>query len=1068
MKNKKSIQKAFSFLMFCLFFVAVSASAFAQQKAVSGKVVDDNGEALPGVTVVVKGTSTGTVTDIDGNFSLSNVTSESVLTISFVGMLTQEIAVGSQTSIDVTLKTDAVGLEEVVVVGYGTQSKATLTGAVVQVKGEEMIKGKGTSSVALAMQGEIPGLVVTRSSSRPGNEGLDIKIRGDYSVNGISPLVLIDGVEAPEWMLSTINSSDIESLSVLKDGAAAIYGSKAAGGVILVTTKKGQKGKIKVEYRGDVQFNYAYKMPLANFKELADIWLQGGRNDMIDYVDTDGNPQTAAFTGRFFSEDYWQQISDGTFPLAPETVFLFGSDHRFADESYYDYVFGTTMSHRHNVSFSGGNENATYRTSLGYANDRSPMELVYDGAKKYNFRTNLSYKVNDMIQTDFMISYDNRIIDAPTHGVGEGLQNPQFYPIKNPQGQYYTLWADHVPLELEEGGRTVEDVDIIRLSGALNLNMDKYLQGLSFMYKGDVTKRNHEKTARTKMVTKYDWDGNPSTYAPARRAVSQVDVYIDNIFFQNHLLQGNYKRSFGEHNVSAMLGITWEEQEATGYDMQRKYLLSDELDALNTGDASTMTNAGTAWHESLFSYISRLNYDYNGIYLAEFAARRDGSSRFHPDYRWKNFYYGSAGIRLSELGFLKDGFFQNLKLRASYGETGSRVGIGRYDYISTMSSGETYFGTTPAIYNTYRISSMTSTERTWERVAKTDIGVDFAVLDSRLSGSMDYFIHNNDDMLVSITYPEILGASAPKTNSGAFESKGWEISLNWRDKIGELSYQVGAALWDSKGEVTHMEGAETIGRGLNTSPIEGYPLNSIWVYKTDGIFDNEADILAYYEKYGFDGGDQTTTKPGSILPAYRSANRLVPGTVNRVDVSDDGLINQDDLVFHGDANPHYAFSFNFGLQYKGFDFSAFFQGVGQQYIQRNGTLAYPFRSWWMNQNSVYASGDLTWSPENTGAELPMIFYNGSRKNWNYGHPNDLNIINARYIRAKVISLGYTIPQTITTKAGMDRVRVSVTGNDLFTISNVKDGLDPEHGRNAHNGNQYPYNSALMFSLELTF
>ncbi|WP_347840815.1 TonB-dependent receptor [uncultured Draconibacterium sp.] len=1064
MKNKKSIQKAFSFLMFCLFFVAVSASAFAQQKAVSGKVVDDSGEALPGVTVVVKGTSTGTVTDIDGNFSISNVTSESVLTISFVGMLTQEIKVGSQTSIDVTLKTDAVGLEEVVVVGYGTQSKATLSGAVVQVKGEEMIKGKGTSSAALAMQGEIPGLTITRTTSRPGNEGLDIKIRGDYSVNGISPLILVDGVQVAESYLSSINSSDIENLSVLKDGAAAIYGSKAAGGVVLITTKKGQKGKMKVEYKGDVQFNYAYEMPLASFKELADIWLQGGRNDMIDYVDTDGNPQTAAFTGRFFNEDQWQQISDGTFPMAPESVFLFGSDHRFADESYYDYIFGTTMSHRHNLSFSGGDEKATYRTSLGYANERSPMELVYDGAKKYNFRTNLSYKVNEIISTDFNVSYDFRQIDAPRDGVGEGLQNPNFFPIKNPQGQYYTLWADHIPLELEDGGRDVTNQETFRLGAGLNIDLDQYVKGLSFLYKGDVSSYNSERTRRSKEVTKYDWDGNPSSYG--RR--SMVEVWVDKQFFQTHLLQANYKRSWGEHNFSAMLGSTWEVTKDRGYSLSRQDLLSNELDAINTGDASTMKNTGDAWHEALFSYISRLNYDYQGIYLAEFAARRDGSSRFHEDYRWKNFYYGSAGIRLSEMGFLKDGVFDNLKIRASYGETGSRVGIGRYDYISTMASGQTYFGTSPAIYNTYRISSMTSTERTWERVAKSDIGVDFAVLDSRLSGSMDYFIHKNDDMLVSITYPEILGASAPKTNSGAFESKGWEISLNWRDKIGELSYQVGAALWDSKGEVTHMEGAETIGRGLNTSPIEGYPLNSIWVYKTDGIFDNEADILAYYEKYGFDGGDQTTTKPGSILPAYRSANRLVPGTVNRVDVSDDGLINQDDLVYHGDANPHYSYSFNIGLQYKGFDFYAFFQGVGQQYIQRNGTLAYPFRSWWMNQNSVFASGDLTWSPENTGAELPMMFYNGSRKNWNYGHPNDINIINASYLRAKVISLGYTIPKEITSKAGMDKVRFSVTGNDLFTISNVYDGLDPEHGRNAHNGQNYPYNSSLMFSLELTF
>lgn len=1066
MKNKNGIRKAISFLMLSLFFVAVSISAFAQQKTVTGKVVDDGGEGLPGVTVVVKGTTQGTVTSIDGDYSVPGVSEETVLVFSFVGMLSQQITVGSQTAINVTMKADAVGLEEVIVVGYGTQSKATLSGSVVQVKGEEMIKGKGTSSAALAMQGEIPGLVITRGTSRPGNEELDIKIRGDYSVNGISPLVLIDGVQVAEWQLSTINSNDIENISVLKDGSAAIYGSKAAGGVILVTTKKGKAGKMKVEYKGDLQLSIPYDMPLANQKELADIWLQGGRNDMIDYVDTNGDTQTGAFTGRFFSEDEWKMFYDGTMPLAPDTYMWGSTLHRFADEDYFDVIFGTTVSQRHNVSFSGGDEKATYRTSLGYANERSPMALVYDGAKKYNFRTNLTYKISDLIQTEFNVSYDYRVVDAPSHGVGEGLQNPPFYPTYNDMGQYYTLWADHTPLELEEGGRDVTNTGIFKIGGVLNFDFDKYVKGLSFRYQGDVSMRNVDKTRRTLMVTKYDWDGNPSTYAPARRAVSQVDVAIDKVFFQNHLVQGNYKRSFGSHNVGAMLGFTAEETVAHDYDMSRQYLLSDELDALDTGDASTMTNKGGGYDEALMSFISRLNYDYNGVYMAEFAARRDGSSRFHPDYRWKNFYYGSAAVRLSEMGFLKDGFFDNLKVRASYGETGSRVGIGYYDYLSTMSSGSTYFGTSPAIYNTYRISSMTSTERTWERVAKTDFGIDFTTLDNRLSGTLDYFIHNNDDMLVSITYPEILGASAPKTNSGAFQSKGWEISVNWRDKIGEVSYNVGAALWDSKGEVTSMEGAETIANGLNTSPIEGYPLQSLWVYKTNGIFDNETDILAYYEKFGFDGGDQTTTKPGSILPAYRSTNRLVPGTVNRIDVSEDGLINTDDLSFYGDANPHYSYSLSLGLQYKGFDFNAFFQGVGQQYILRTGTLAFPLRTWYRNQNPTFIGN--TWTPENTGADNPMIFYNGSRKNWNYGQPNDVNIINGRYVRAKVLSLGYTLPSELTQKAKMDRVRFSVTGNDLFVISNINDGLDPEHDRNGSNGNNYPYNSSVIFSLEVGF
>ena len=1066
MKRKLKLSKLTCLSLF-LFLTAFVVNA--QDRNITGTILDEEGGPLPGVNVVIKGTTIGAITDMDGNYTMS-VPADAVLVTSYVGYLTQEIEVGSQSQIDVSLAPDLLDLEEVVVVGYGFKKKATLTGSVAQVKGDEVLRDKGTSSAALALQGEIPGLTVTRGTSRPGNEEINIKVRGDISVNGGggSPLILIDGIEVAEWQLSTINSNDIESISVLKDGAAAIYGTKAAGGVIMITTKKGEAGKLKVEYLTDLQLNVPYEMPSASMKEWAGIWLLGGRNDMIDYVDTDGNPQTAAFTGRFFSEDDFQRVVDGTFPLAPDSYLLFGGEHRFEDADYVDYIFGTTLSHRHSVALSGGNDRTTFRTSLGFSNDRSPMELVYDGAKKYNFRTNLDYKVNDVISTDFNISYDYRIIDEPSDGVGEGLQNPNFYPIHNPQGQYYTIWAHHIPLELEEGGRTITNRDLFRIGGSLNLDFNKYIQGLSFRYTGNVSTMNLEKNRRRKKVTKYDWYGNPSTYGPN----SEIQVDLDNEFFQNHVIRGNYGRSFGDNNVSLMAGVTWEEEVSDMYYLERKFLLSDDLDALNTGSADTQENKGEADHESLVSYVARLNYDYAGIYLLELTARRDGSSRFHPDYRWKNFMNGSAGIRLSEISAIRDlDIFDNLKLRASWGETGSRAGIGLYDYISTMASGSTYFGASPAIFNTYRIASMTTTERTWERISTTNFGLDFGVMNSRLRGTFEYFIRKNDDMLVSITYPEILGASAPKTNSGAFTTKGYELSLNWRDRIGDLTYNIGLSYWDSESEITRMEGAETIKRGLNNT-VEGYPLQSLFVYETDGILETEEEVYDYYEKYGFgsnDAGelDETMTKAGSDVPAYRSPNRLVPGCVIRVDQNGDGLINEsDDLVFHGDANPHHNFGISLGLEYKGFDFYAFFQGVGQQYILRTGTLAWPFSKWWRNQNAVWL--DNTWTPDNQDADWPMAFYNGSRKNWNYARPNDVNVINARYMRAKVLTLGYTLPSDMLQRINVDRVRLSVTANDLFVISNVNDGLDPEHDKNGTNGSLYPYSYTLVFSLQVGF
>ncbi|CAZ97579.1 SusC/RagA family TonB-linked outer membrane protein [Zobellia galactanivorans] len=1057
-----------------------------QDLTVTGTVTaSEDGMPIPGANVIIKGTTTGTTTDFDGNFSIKVASSNSVLVFSSIGFAKQEVTVGNNTTINVALDMDVSALEEVVVVGFGTQKKATLTGSVTQVKGDDIMKGKGTSNAALALQGEVPGVVVTRTSSRPGNEGTNIKIRGDISVNNIGPLILLDGLEIPEWQLATLNANDIESYSVLKDGAAAIYGTKAAGGVILVTTKKGKQGKMKVNYKGETQMNIPHDFPTANLQEWAQLWLRAGDNDGISYVDTDGITQQAAPNYRFFTRDELVSIVDGTLPMAPDSYFWLTKEHRFDDVNQFDAVYGSTLSQRHDLSVSGGSENATYRSSIGYANERSPISFVYDGAKKYNFRTNLTYQMSDMVKTELTVSYDNRLVDEPTQGVGHGVQDMYLFPLYNPQGQYYDIFgANNLLAKLDEGGRIRNKEEIFRLGGVVTLNLDKYVNGLSLKYNGNFSSRNGRKTERTTSVTMYDWEGNIS-YTPTTLLTSGVKIYETEIMFQNHVIQANYNKSFGKHNIGFLLGLTAEEEQSYKYFQSRSNMASDELDDINTGDVTTQVNGGSPKDANgntfnsgsnavgLVSYISKLNYDYNGIYLLEVLGRRDGSSRLHPDYRWKNFYSASAGIRLSEMAFMKDGFFNNLKLRASYGETGSVTGIGAYDYISNITVGTTIFGASPALANTARIASLTSTERTWERVATTNFGIDFSILNSRLSGNAEYFTRKNNDMLIPITYPQILGASAPKTNSGDFKTNGWEIALNWRDQIGELKYNIGVMAWDSESEVTRMEGATAIKLGVNKSSgsdaniIEGKPLNAIYTYKTDGYLQTEEQVLNYYNQYGFvDPANQLEMKPGTVLPNYRSADRLVPGTVNRIDVNEDGVINEDDLVYFGDANPHKSYGINLGLEYKGFDFSAFFQGVGKQNIVREGALAYPFRSWWTNQNSAFLG--TTWTEDNPNAENPASFYNGQRKNWNYGHINDINVIKASYLRAKVLTLGYSLPQDVLAKSGLERVRLSVTGNDLFVISNVKDGMDPEMGSSANQGNTVPYTSTVLLGLEVTF
>lgn len=1061
-----------------------------QNKTITGSVVSaEDNMGIPGVNVLVKGTTTGAVTDFDGNYSISVPSNDSILVFSYLGFITQEVTVGANTSINITMETDLESLDEVIVVGFGTQKKTTLTGSVTQVKGDDVFRSKGTSSAALALQGEVAGVVVTRTSSRPGNEEASIKIRGDISVNDIGPLILLDGLEIPEWQLSTINANDIATYSVLKDGAAAIFGTKAAGGVILVTTKKGKQGKPKINYKGETQMNFAGDMPVANLNQWSQLWLLADTNDTFSYTDIDGNTLNGTATHRFSGTDraFHESVINGTLPLSPDTYFFNGKDHRLADVNQYDAIYGTTISERHDLSISGGNDTATYRTSVGFADERSPIDFVYDGAKRYNFRTNLTYKVNDVIKTEFNVSYDSRKVDEPTQGVGHGIQDFYIFPLYNPQGQYYDIFgANNLLAKLDEGGRSVNREQIFRLGAKISLDLNKYVEGLSVSYFGNMSSRNGSKMERTTSVTMYDWDGVVSQ-TPTTLLNSGVKLYDTDVKFQNHVVQANYNRSIGKHNLGFLIGATAEKEQINRYYNARTNMPSDEIDDIAAGDPTTHISgvAGTVYTQSdtnrtefypgsqavgLLSYIGKFNYDFDGIFLLEALGRRDGSSSLHPDaiHRWNNFFSGSAGINIHRLGAIENlGIFDNLKLRGSYGETGSVSGIGAYDYISTISKGTTIFGSNPVLANTAVIDAITTKDRTWERVGTTNFGLDFTVLDRRLNGTIEVFNRKTNGMLIGITYPQVLGGDAPKTNSGDFEANGWELSLNWKDQIGDVKYNVGVMVWDSKSEVTRMEGQTTINYGVNDI-VEGDPLNAIYGYKTDGYLQTQAEVLEYYNEFGFENSsNQSNLKSGSLLPDYLNASRvLIPGSVRRVDSNGDGSITIDDLVYLGDANPHNSFGISLGLEYKGFDFSAFFQGVANQNLVRESSLAYPFRTWWTNQNPTYISS--SWTPDNTNAPNPVVSYQGARNNWNYRHINDRNVIKASYMRAKILSLGYSLPQSVLDKLKLDRIRLSVTGNDLFVISNVKDGLDPEKGSSAGQGSTVPYTSTILFGLEVTF
>ena len=1076
MKHFKSI------FLFCLMLV-ISIPAFAQNR-ITGQVTDQSGEPVIGANVKIQGTTNGVITDIDGNFSLE--ASRGTLVVSYIGYKTQEVPIAGNSRINIVLEEDIEALEEVVVVAYGQQKKTTLTGAVTQVKGDDVLKSKATTSVAAALQGEIPGLTITRKSSRPGNEGAELVLRGGISVNEVKPLIIIDGVQAYDWELSQINPNDVENVSVLKDASAALYGTRAAGGVILITTKRGKEGKVKVSYNGSGHANFiGNRFPAASGQQWATMMYEAINNDAV---------ASGVKNWWIFSEDQIERLmrNEGFVEMINP-----GKDakmtHVDPTANQFDAVYGTTWGQSHNVSVNGGSEKVKAMVSLGYADDRSLMTAAYDGQKKYNFRSNIDFQVHKNVELAFNLSYDSRMVKTPNQGVGQGLQDFWVFPLYNDKGQFYDAFGtNNILAKLKEGGTNTNKEEIIRIGGQLKLNLDFITKGLSATANANIHDRKGLNKKRAKRVTMYDWDthvdenGNIVEGGPLGREnniyyqTPLSNTYIERTdartLYQSYGGFLNYVREISGHNISLMGGMTAEKSLTEQLTIRRKEMPNNELDNILTGEATQieiLTNDNLT-HENdwaLVSFLGRLNYDYQGIYLLEGQFRRDGSSRLSKDNRWANFAGASVGIRFSEYDFVRQwGIFNNLKLRGSYGEMGSLSGIGEYDYISKIATGMTTFGPDGKLQNTAWIDGVRTDKRTWERVKSTNIGLDFTILENRLSGVFEWYNRQNNGMLIAMTYPQVFGANSPKTNDGHFRARGWEIALNWNDKIGEdFRYKIGVTLADARTKVTKYEGAIAIINGVNkprgngANIIEGKPINAIYVYKTDGYLQNEAEVEAYYSQ---------VSGQGSKIPVYKDANgnlninRLTPGSVRKVDLNKDGAITEDDLYYYGDANPHYEFGLTLGASYKGIDFNMFIQGVGQQYLLREGAMRYPFAAGWMNQNASYIGK--TWSESNLNAPYPVMSRTGSRNNWNYNWYNDINVNNVWYARAKNVVLGYTLPKHIVKKAGVENLRLYVSGDNLFEISNVKDGYDPEAQAATNQGNVDVYARTVSFGIDLTF
>lgn len=645
-----------------------------------------------------------------------------------------------------------------------------------------------------------------------------------------------------------------------------------------------------------------------------------------------------------------------------------------------------------------------------------------------------------------------------------------FWPIYNENGDPYdTFSGSRNPVGgLLNGGTYHYYLTTLRGNVQGTYDFHKLLKGLTLT--GNAAYKMVEENSQHTYykVQYYDWVGTPTGNKKSPGSMDQVNKRWENMNLSAML---NYKNTFANvHNVAAMLGMTAEQETYKGLSASRNKgpLFEgsglEDLDMFQGGDNNGAGGGKNSW--GLVSYITRLNYDYDNRYAVEFLGRRDGSSKLATNQRWKNFYSVSGYWRISGEKWMKSlTWLNDLKLRYNYGKTGSVEGIGNYERFATLSTGNTILGINPSAHTTLWIDGMTSDQRSWETIDSHNFGLDFTLLNNRLSGSFDYFIKNNTGMFISVEYPQVLGASAPKINDGKFGAHGWEFALNWHDKIGEVKYNVGFNLADARSEVKKLTNNENVpNAGLNSNRLIGKPRNSIYVYKTDGLFQNQAEVDAYYDKYYWNA-DHTGPKEGNILPApgKQKTNTLRPGARKVVDLDGDGVITRDDIYYAGDAAPRLSFGIKGGLEWKGIDFNMFFQGIGKQKILRTGNMYAPWVVNYTRQN-VSFMGKM-WSEENPNAEYAIASRDAAFNRWNYQN-KDVSVQNNKYIRLKSLVVGYTLPKAWTSKAGINKLRVYFSGDDLWEWTKVKDGYDPEYGEASNN--TFPFSRQITFGVDLTF
>ncbi|HEX9958961.1 MAG TPA: TonB-dependent receptor [Fibrella sp.] len=1010
---------------------------------VSGTVSDETGQALPGVSVVVKGTSRGTSTDATGLFRLSVPDQNSVLVFSYVGYEPQEIAVNTQTAFTISLKTDNKSLNEVVVVGYGTQKKADLTGAIATVSADKL-KSRAAISYGEALAGQMAGVQVQQTNGAPGGEGLTIRVRGTGSISaGSSPLYVIDGYPIDGSGFSLVNPSDIESIQVLKDASStAIYGSRGANGVILVTTKKGKIGAPTIAFSSFYGLQQvARKIGVMNTREYLQFFKDGHNQAWLDRAPLPGDAPHTINDPNSVREKY----TNSSFYVIPDS---FNDPSKFPDINWQDQIFRTAPTQRHELSVSGGVDKTRYAVSGSYTNQQGIQ--INSDYKRYNMRTNITSNLSKKLEVGVSVSgyysENNNVDNGKDSPLSYAVYLPPIYPLRNPDGTYGSqvrnseIWAGDVanPVGIAENITNFTSRNGLIASSYAQFQL---IEGLAYKVSLNGSLENQRlKYYRPSFV---DTDGS--------RAPKTADARNETSMNRDWLVEQtlNYNKTlFTKHSINLLAGYTTQKSYGEFARVNAQNFPNDVVRTLSAGQIVGGTNTETEY--SLISYLGRFNYAYDDKYLFTASIRTDGSSRFGANNKWGTFPSVSAGWRVSGESFMRDVRpVSDLKLRASWGLVGNNR-IGDYDAIARTSTG--YNVLNNALVNAVNPVNYPNPDLGWEKTRQWNVGFDLGLLNERIRLEADFYNSRSVDLLLNVPVPTLTGYSTQLQNIGQIENKGMEFLLRTRNMVGAFKWSTDFNISFNKNTVLALgpdrrpiyAGAANAGNTFITTI--GLPIATFYGYQYDGIFKNQAELDASPHLANDHAGD----------PRY-------------VDINKDGQINADDKTYIGNNQPNFIFGFSNDFAYKGFDlnlqltgsqgaklFSFFNRMVGIYHGDRNGLLKLNDR--WRSESEVGTGNILRANRDPKGLQK---------------EPSSYWVEDGSFVRIRNVSLGYTFSNAITKQLHVKGLRLYVTGQNLYTFTKYI-GYDPEtssEGSGLSRGGDYlgyPSARTVIAGLNVTF